>query len=104
MFPLDSFRLARTLAATAAGVLTASVAFAATGGPYRAAAALAIVACLLAYAARYDAENVRANRRTARVRRQTLARSEAIAARNVIRLADFAAREHAAIYGETVPS
>ncbi len=102
MFPLDSFRLARTLAATA-GVLTASsVALAATTSLYSAAAVLAMLAPALGYGSRYEARNVRVNRRTARVRRNLQAVADAQAAQNTVRLADFRAREHAAIYGEVL--
>ncbi len=95
MFPLDSFRLARTLACTAGVLTAASVACAAVGGPYSATAVLGLLACALGYAARYEARNVRATRRARRVRRN-------LQALNVVRLADFAAREHAAIYGEAL--
>ncbi len=95
MFPLDSFRLARTLAVSAGVLAGSSVALAATGGPWRAVAVLAALACLLAYAAHYEARNVRATRRATRVRRN-------LQALNVVRLADFAAREHAAVYGEAL--
>ncbi len=66
MFPLDSFRLARTLAATAAGVLACSVALAAAGAPLRATLALAVLGAAAGYAARYDARNVRAQKRARR--------------------------------------
>ncbi len=66
MFPLDSFRLARTLAATAGVLACSSVDLAATGVPFAAAAVLAVLAGLLGYGARYEARNVRRYKRSMR--------------------------------------
>lgn len=96
MFPLDSFRLARTLAATSAGVLAVSAALGATGAPYKATAALAALACLLAYAARYDAARIRKDRRRARLTR-TFPRTIPTPPLKTSALIEFAARELAAL-------